>query len=631
MVGQLMRAVRRGVFAVVVAVLCALLSPAVGWADPGGGPRAVTVPSVAAKRPAWQVTNGVPSPGLPPPQRNSGASPALLACDTHAVGSWGYTDQNLVQHTGMNMQVQVRDLLTGAVIAALTDSAGRFDICFGAAQFTQLYITFKAENAAWRVQNGTDVFNWSTPVRANPVAGSIVDFGRRGPDAAGNRAAHAFDAGNDTWLAAPHSNACWDPKDTTCRQVRIDFTDTRSDGQPYYDQTANVVHTLPETVDGPMEIVHEIGHAIMDDLYNDAFPSTAGCPDQHPPNTASTAVCAWIEGWADFVSLAVYHTPIFVFHNGGSRNFELPTWGAAGIDNGDITQQRVTGALWDVIDSSGSGEQWDQHSEGFGAAYLTLAHHVDNTFASYWNSRAADGFDVSDATLGSLYQNTIDYQYRRQLLEGQGQFLATYIAGTAQPPLNFGFSTAVHSWSVVAMRPGPLTDYNLLLFDERAQTSPTSLANSFTSNQEVEFIAIDSNLRPLDDYYPRVFQFRGPGNYTIEYAAGFTTLQPASSNTFHFDDSHVAAVQDTVLTAGVPVTITLTEQDPVSFASLFVMGDDPNTPSTFVEGRASALASAEAPANGGPVSVTFTPPRTGRYGVVVTGDNGGGTYTLTRS
>jgi hypothetical protein len=620
-----MRLARRTILTVVVAVLFALVSPAVGRADSGGGPAAVAASSAVAKRPAWQVTRGVPSPGLPALERV-----APLACDTHAVGNWSYTDQAGVRHNGMNIQVQVRDHLTGALIAGLTNSAGNFDICFGAAQFTQLYITVKAANAAWQVQNGTDVYNWSSPIRANPVPGSTVNFGGTAPgDAAGNRAAHVFDVGNDAWLGVPHSGSCWDPKDTTCRQVQIDWPDVRANAQDEYDQTANIVHLLPSTPDAPMDVMHEIGHALMDDLYNDAFPSTAGCPIPHPPDAASTTVCAWIEGWATFFSLAMNHTSVYLFGNGTSTDYEYPTWGTNGVGNGDVTETRVIGALQDLIDTGAhASETWDQHSEGFGATFFTLAHHVDNTFASFWNSRGADGFDVSDATMGSLYQNTIDYQYRNPLIEGHGQSLPTFLSNT--PPQNFGFNTVAHSWSVVALRPSAPTDFDFTVYDDRAQMSFLKASNF--NDQAVDFVAIDSNLRPLGDYYPRVDQFRGPGTFRIENVQAFQTLQPASSSTFGFDDSNVAAVEETDLTAGVPVTISLTEASVISTASLFIMGDDPGNPATFLQNRSSAVASAVAdPIFGGPVSVTFTPTRTGRYGVVVTGDNGGGDYTLTRN
>jgi hypothetical protein len=206
----------------------------------------------------------------------------------------------------------------------------------------------------------------------------------------------------------------------------------------------------------------------------------------------------------------------------------------------------------------------------------------------------------------------------------------TYAEAPDTPPQNFGFNTTVHSWSVVALRPSAPTDFDFTMYDDRAQTSFLKASN--LNDQAVDFVAIDSNLRPLGDYYPRVDQFRGPGTFRIEHVQAFQTLQPASSSSFRFDDSNVAAVVETDLTAGVPVTIRLTEASVISTASLFIMGDDPSTPATFVQNRSSAVASAVAdPIFGGPVSVTFTPTRTGRYGVVVTGDNGGGDFTLTRS
>ncbi|WP_416964757.1 hypothetical protein [Streptomyces sp. Agncl-13] len=614
-----------------VAVLCALVSPAVGWADSGGGPSAVAASPVAAKRPAWQVTSGVPSPGLPARKEDSGASPSLLACDTHAVGVWAYKDQAGVQHNGMNVQVQVRDLLTGALISGLTDSNGHFDICFTAAQFTRLYVTFKLENGAWRVQNGTDVYNRSTTVRNNPVAGRTATFGTVGPGdgAAGHRAAHAFDVANDAWLGIPHSNGCWDPKDSTCRQFRIDWSNIGPEDMDHYDQVGNVVHLSPGTPDAPMEVMHEIGHALMDDVYNDAFPSTVGCPSPHAPAQASTAVCAWIEGWADFFSLAMNRTSVYRFRSGTSIDFEPPTWGFNGIGNGDVTEQRVVGALWDLMDFQVvNTEIWDQHNEVFGLVFSTFAHHVNTTLASFWSSRGTDGFDVSDDSLGSLYQNTIDYGYRRPLIDGRGQFLPTFTSST--PAQNFSLNTAVQSWSVVALRPSAPTDFALTLYDDRAQT--VRLGSSFLGGQAVDFVAIDSNLRPVGDYYPRVTQFQGPGTFTIESAMGFDTLEPGAPTRFHLDDSQVAAVQDTALTAGVPVTITLTPDNPISVAGLFVMGDDPGNPSTFVQSRSSAVASAVGSNSGGqPVSVTFTPTRTGEYGIVTTFDNVGGDYTLTRS
>ena len=52
-------------------------------------------------------------------------------------------------------------------------------------------------------------------------------------------------------------------------------------------------------------MAHEIGHAIMDDVYEDAYPATPSCSG-HKVDTASSAGCAWTEGFADWLPLAVY-------------------------------------------------------------------------------------------------------------------------------------------------------------------------------------------------------------------------------------------------------------------------------------------------------------------------------------
>jgi hypothetical protein len=50
-------------------------------------------------------------------------------------------------------------------------------------------------------------------------------------------------------------------------------------------------------------VAHEIGHAIMDDIYEDAYPATPNCSG-HKVDTASSAGCAWTEGFADWLPLA---------------------------------------------------------------------------------------------------------------------------------------------------------------------------------------------------------------------------------------------------------------------------------------------------------------------------------------
>ena len=65
------------------------------------------------------------------------------------------------------------------------------------------------------------------------------------------------------------------------------------------------VFLLGRTPDSRSIVAHEIGHAIMDDIYEDAYPATPNCSG-HKVDTASSAGCAWTEGFADWLPLAVY-------------------------------------------------------------------------------------------------------------------------------------------------------------------------------------------------------------------------------------------------------------------------------------------------------------------------------------
>jgi hypothetical protein len=93
----------------------------------------------------------------------------------------------------------------------------------------------------------------------------------------------------------------------------------------------------------------------------------------------------------------------------------------------------------------------------------------------------------------------------------------------------------------------------------------------------------------------------------------------------------LVAVRDTFLTAGVPVSISVipstTEQNP----GLFLMGDDPSIPASFVRPRSGAVASGAVNGPGVGESLSYTPTISGWYGVVITSQHGVGDYTLTRS
>jgi hypothetical protein len=150
--------------------------------------------------------------------------------------------------------------------------------------------------------------------------------------------------------------------------------------------------------------IHEYGHNVMYTLYQ-SFP-TRDCPLVQAVTLLSGPKCAWTEGWATFFPLAVNNDPVYDTST-GSINLETPNSGTPGWDDGDWVIGRVTGALWDIYDSTNDGS--DRFTDGFTNIWDTIFHQNDNTFLQYWTAWRARGHNQANA-VQSVYQNTIDYR-----------------------------------------------------------------------------------------------------------------------------------------------------------------------------------------------------------------------------
>jgi len=186
----------------------------------------------------------------------------------------------------------------------------------------------------------------------------------------------------------------------------VEWASDSTDGT-YYTNGENVhlngADPLSKTVVG-----HEYGHNIMWNVYN-TFPTT-NCPDPHYVDLDSHVNCAWTEGWAEFLPMAVNNDPAYYWSDGYSMNLETPTWGSPNWDSGADVEGRVAGALWDMYD--GANEQDDQHSEGnIVDIWDTFYHQNDNTFSEFWSAWKSRGHDNTSAgPVMSMYQNTIDFR-----------------------------------------------------------------------------------------------------------------------------------------------------------------------------------------------------------------------------
>jgi hypothetical protein len=337
-------------------------------------------------------------------------------------------------------------------------------------------------------------------------------------------------------------------------------------------------------------------------------------------NRRSGPVCAWTEGFADWYGVAALNNPDIPARG----NVQTSTWGTPGWDDGDQVEGRVAGALWDLLDADpAGGEGTDNYRDSLDNVWNTFLDNRVQTFQQYWTERGQDGRNVGDDALGSLFQNTIDYGFRQLLTDGDE------IGGTTPPTdRNYRYDTATRSWSVVALRPAPGADDDLILFDDRAQQQ--RLDDSLLGVDVVDFVAVDSTAghREPGDYYPRVHRVSGTGTYHVELADSGQVLADTAKQQMNATD--VVAAWDSCLTAGQRVTFTVTPGDPSQDAELFVVSSQASNPGSYVRDRAAATAAPSAGA-GQPETITYTATENGCVGVVLINKAGNGTYTVTRS
>ncbi len=382
-----------------------------------GAAPAGDAPAVKATPPLSPPAAGQPAPepsdrsGEPAAER-SPETPAVsgLSCVT---GSWNFQDHKGVAHGARQWQVQAwdDDSLTGNgndfLASGQTGHDGRYTLCFnstdvGGTGSQDVYVVFIADNGAWRVQGPGGTYSYGSGVVWNvPVGSKEIGWLQPG-DPTHHRGAHAFQAVGDAWNGTP--GACWDLIGA-CRPVIVNWAPGSTTGT-HYSRSTDQVYLKAADPDSRTTVVHETAHSIMDDVYDDAYPSTPNCNPHHIKKTSSTG-CAWSEGFAEWFPAWIYQDPYFRWPDGTSLNLEKPTWDTPGWSNFDKVEGRVAGALIDLSDSANEG--FDVVGEGMNTIWTTFQRHNSPTFRQFWTDRANDGFGVGQGPRSTLHQNTIDY------------------------------------------------------------------------------------------------------------------------------------------------------------------------------------------------------------------------------
>lgn len=197
-------------------------------------------------------------------------------------------------------------------------------------------------------------------------------------------------------------------------------------------------------------VLHEYGHAVMDNVYS-SFPFN-DCPSPHFIQRVGGKNCAWTEGWASFLAIAVKWDPVYTWGcalpcTPASVNFEeryTPTFPVP-WDEGELVEGNVTASLWDFVDAYTDGfDKTNSAITPFWKIWDVVYNHDHNTFFEFWiHWRGNVNFINSLAT---LYQNTIDYGWFANcpdyLYEDDDNFLEIPInAFPNDPPYQRAFCT----------------------------------------------------------------------------------------------------------------------------------------------------------------------------------------------
>ncbi len=186
-------------------------------------------------------------------------------------------------------------------------------------------------------------------------------------------------------------------------QGTIVWYNTSTDGT-YYD-LGGQIHLKGEDAKSADTSVHEYGHNVMYRVYGNWWPPEEHCPNPHYLVKAEDCSCAWTEGWADFLPLAVNYDAVFTWPSGATQDLETPTWITPYFDKGLCVEGRVAGALNDIYDLQNDGA--DQLEYGLSNISTIMIHNRTSYFSSFlptWIS----GHGWPDTAAKPIYQNTID-------------------------------------------------------------------------------------------------------------------------------------------------------------------------------------------------------------------------------
>lgn len=193
------------------------------------------------------------------------------------------------------------------------------------------------------------------------------------------------------------------------------WSPTASDG-PRYDVGERAIYFRDADAAFASVVVQQEAYALLHNAYGASIEPLEDCTVGPTAGLQSetSAACAFVQGLATFYPLAVYGDPVFASLDIRGVDLDEATAGTAGWQDGDNVPGRIAGAFWDLHEGDTTEETFDRYDATLASIWHALAEHQPTTMAEWWSAWTASGGDGCSA-LGSLFQNTIDYNTAPQI------------------------------------------------------------------------------------------------------------------------------------------------------------------------------------------------------------------------
>jgi hypothetical protein len=302
------------------------------------------LPEGAVPKPLYPQLQHQPvgAEGLPQPHSDDPESTPGVQATSCVRGTWNYFDHNGNFRPSANFQVQVwdedpasSDDLLGTV---MTGADGGFNVCFDnddgiGGGGNDVYVKEIAESPLWNIQRGeNDPYVFRTETRDDVADGSTTDFGAQRPTDQGLMpVVELYDQVNAASNWTPGD--CWDRIESACRRIPVNWTPTANRTNHYCTEVneqddcprKDEVYLNRDAFTSTTVLIHEMGHGVMDDVYDDDYPQT-NCPNPHTIQGQSEPGCAWSEGFAEWYPAQVTGSPTYMFPVVEPMPAERSTW-----------------------------------------------------------------------------------------------------------------------------------------------------------------------------------------------------------------------------------------------------------------------------------------------------------------